>query len=240
MCQPSARPGNSNMSDRESTREYEARSRYQDPETAREYDRARFRGDSKRERKDAATKRAVVEALRRLEDIETVLDVPCGTGRMTRLLIEEGFSYTGTDVSGEMMHVARSKLEQPGNVRLVQADAAALPFPDGAFDCVVTVRFLNLIPSEARVRILEEFHRVSNGHMVAVATHLGPDSSLRRRFRALIPWLEAEPEGEESPRWAMYRDIRRAGWEEHFEVPYKYALLSRARAVCVFRKASAE
>jgi len=104
------------MTEKKDTRAYAARSRYQDSEVARDYDHIRFLRNRKRQRKDAATKEAVLEALRRLDGVETVLDLPCGTGRLTRLLIEEGFSYTGSDISAEMIDVARSKLDELGSV----------------------------------------------------------------------------------------------------------------------------
>ena len=36
-------------------------------------------------------------------------DIACGTGKMTRLLVQAGLRMTGIDVSGDMLNVARSK-----------------------------------------------------------------------------------------------------------------------------------
>jgi len=65
------------------------------------------------------------------------LDVGCGT-----LLLEErygggGRSFVGLDLTGEMIRAGQSK-KVPNVVLLIRGDAESLPFPDGAFDSVVS------------------------------------------------------------------------------------------------------
>ena len=45
---------------------------------------------------------------------ELVLDLGCGTGRMTRELASRGYDMTGVDYSAEMLDIARGKAEQEG------------------------------------------------------------------------------------------------------------------------------
>ncbi|WP_246186509.1 class I SAM-dependent methyltransferase [Methylacidimicrobium tartarophylax] len=80
---------------------------------------------------------------------QRLLDLATGSGDLLRLLerripgLEEAW---GVDVSPSMLAVARGK----GLCRLLQADALALPFPDGSFD-VVTVAFgLRNFPERGR------------------------------------------------------------------------------------------
>ncbi|HET7171050.1 MAG TPA: class I SAM-dependent methyltransferase [Gaiellales bacterium] len=62
------------------------------------------------------------------------LDLGCGEGRVARDLIAAGHSVAGVDAAPAMVEAARNA--DPGfDVHL--ADAAALPFDDGAFDLVV-------------------------------------------------------------------------------------------------------
>lgn len=76
----------------------------------------------------------------RVPDGGAVLEVACGTGRVTRILRErlpEGVRITATDLNQAMLDFARGRQpEGPGLVWRV-ADATALPFPDGSFDAVV-------------------------------------------------------------------------------------------------------
>eukprot|EP00971_Amphidinium_carterae_P123642 2448662-Amphidinium_carterae.1 len=66
-----------------------------------------------------------------------VLEVAVGTGRCFGALTKSGLikSYVGVDKVKEMIDVAQKKLQDlPFEARVLQADAAALPFPDKSFD----------------------------------------------------------------------------------------------------------
>jgi demethylmenaquinone methyltransferase/2-methoxy-6-polyprenyl-1,4-benzoquinol methylase len=58
-----------------------------------------------------------------------VLDLGCGTGRLTRLL-HERHVVVGLDVSAEMLRLAHRDVD---GAPLVRGSAFALPFPDGTF-----------------------------------------------------------------------------------------------------------
>jgi len=45
---------------------------------------------------------------------ELVLDLACGTGRMTLELAERGYDMTGVDYSPEMLDIARNEAEKRG------------------------------------------------------------------------------------------------------------------------------
>jgi ubiquinone/menaquinone biosynthesis C-methylase UbiE/ribosomal protein S18 acetylase RimI-like enzyme len=64
----------------------------------------------------------------------TALEVGCGTGVIAGEIARLGPAVTGLDRDAGMLAVARR--EAPA-VQLVQGDAHALPFPDGAFDLVL-------------------------------------------------------------------------------------------------------
>lgn len=82
-------------------------------------------------------------ALELLEEVpRRVLDVGTGTGKAARLLAERfpDADVVGVDQAEAMVAEAR---RLGGGVRYEAADAAALPFEEGAFDLVV---LLNMIP----------------------------------------------------------------------------------------------
>ncbi len=69
-----------------------------------------------------------------------VLELGCGTGRVTMPLAHEGVHVVGVDRSGEMLARARRRVgRQRRGVRpgLVRADIRALPFPDDRFPMVM-------------------------------------------------------------------------------------------------------
>lgn len=93
---------------------------------------------------------------------ERVLDVACGTGIVARLAAEqvgtEG-TVVGTDVAPDMIEVARSTPAPDGaEIEWQEADAASLPFPDGASDVVLCQMGLPFI--EDKQAALREMRRV--------------------------------------------------------------------------------
>jgi SAM-dependent methyltransferase len=105
---------------------------YAQPHVASKYEQLRFGGASGtwvnlREI-------ALVQAL--LPAGGQVLDLGCGTGRLSRALAESGYSVTGLDGSAAMLaDASRHK-----GTLLVRADAFRLPFDEQSFDCVVMLR----------------------------------------------------------------------------------------------------
>jgi SAM-dependent methyltransferase len=62
------------------------------------------------------------------------LDLCCGTGVALEPLRRLGWSVVGTDVSEDLLEVARQR-----GVEAIHAPAEALPFDDGSFDAAVSI-----------------------------------------------------------------------------------------------------
>ena len=63
-----------------------------------------------------------------------LLDVGCGTGSYAPGFSALGWDYTGVDASEDMLRRAEAK-----GVRVVRADATALPFESASFDAAVSI-----------------------------------------------------------------------------------------------------
>ena len=84
-----------------------------------------------------------------------VLDVGCGTGRLSVALAERGAKVWGVDLSKEML--ARAQIAAGRKVGLKRGSAEALPFKDGWFERVVLRLVVHLLD---RARALPELERV--------------------------------------------------------------------------------
>ena len=67
------------------------------------------------------------------------LEIGCGEGRVSRDLAERGYHVTAVDSSPTLVTYARAL---DSRAEYVVADAAALPFPDATFACVVAYNSL--------------------------------------------------------------------------------------------------
>src|SRR5438128_2838691 len=69
-----------------------------------------------------------------------VIEIACGTGIVTRILRDALPATTeiiATDLNPDMFEFAKRKFRNGENVIWQQADASALPFPNGSFDAAV-------------------------------------------------------------------------------------------------------
>ena len=89
-----------------------------------------------------------------------VLDVACGPGIVSAALARQAREVVALDITPEMLTKARARCAAAGlhNVTFREGSATELPFPDAAFDAVVTR--LSLHHFRAPVRALAEMHRV--------------------------------------------------------------------------------
>jgi SAM-dependent methyltransferase len=95
-----------------------------------------------------------------------VLEVGAGTGELWRHVDRKASALTLADFSPAMC----DRLRVVPGARVVRCDAAALPFPDGAFDTVIANHMLYHLDDPAVA--LREFARVLRpGGRVAVATN---------------------------------------------------------------------
>lgn len=114
----------------------------------------------------------VALAARALRDVprhETLLDLPCGAGRMTVELARLGFTaLVAADVSPAMLELAQARLRAAGlAVPLTLADAERLPFPDQAFDNVFCFRLFHHFPDDRlRRQVAHELCRVARRRVV--------------------------------------------------------------------------
>lgn len=146
------------------------------------------------------------------------LDVGCGTGAFTELVLDacSPAAVIAVDPSqAQIDHACRQPVAQRADFRV--ADAQALPFPDGAFDVVASALVINFIPD--RPRALAEMRRVGRpggvvaGYVWDFAAERSPTSPMRvgmRRIGAEVP----TPAGvEDSGLDAFGSLFERAGFE---------------------------
>ena len=115
------------------------------------------------------------------------LDVGCGTGAFTRLILERCSPASIVAVDPAVAQVAHAVSHRLASGNFGVADAQALPFADQAFDVAVAALVLNFVPDVPRA--IEELQRVTARHGVVAgyvwdfAAELSPTWPLRAALR---------------------------------------------------------
>jgi ubiquinone/menaquinone biosynthesis C-methylase UbiE len=145
---------------------FDPRLHYQSREVAENYDQERFASFAGRLFQRAEL-RVLSRALRVLGSEKSLLDAPCGTGRISKALLNWGFHVTCADISHEMINVAKRRLSgADGRLQFSRGSADALPFCNDAFDAVLSMRFMPHIATQQRRIMLGEMARVSRRWVV--------------------------------------------------------------------------
>ena len=167
-----------------------ARTRFSQVDVARNYPGA-FR-DHRRDRRERA---CLLAAIRSIPAGSHVLDLPCGSGRLTRLLLEAGFTVTGADVSPKMVELARqrysswratsSNYASPAEFEL--RDVMNTGYSDGQFDGVICNRlFHHFNEQSTRRAALAELRRICSGVLIVSFFNSFALDALRFRLAHMV------------------------------------------------------
>ena len=141
-----------------------AKIHYRDTAVAEGYDEARWGGV--RAPRNWMMKRAVRRALR-WTGAATILDAPCGTGRLTEPLARAGWAVVGADISGEMLDVAHRRTQGVrGAMGFLRTDLERPGVVPGAVDAALCIRFLNLLEPDRQPPILAALLETGGGTLV--------------------------------------------------------------------------
>lgn len=153
-----------------------------------EYERKRYRGADQKF-VDQREKRILRKILEKTgAGTLRVLDLPCGYGRFSRLLLDKGITLVSSDLSLYMVKRAIDKDRQVDRFSGVVADAKqGLPFKKGAFRLLLSMRFFHhLHERKVRESILREFSYVSSEWVILSYYQRNWLHSLQRKLRRRI------------------------------------------------------
>jgi ubiquinone/menaquinone biosynthesis C-methylase UbiE len=147
------------------------------------------------------------------------LDVGCGTGIFTQLIVNTASPAAVSAVDPTQVQIDRARREPIGQRADFQiADAQWLPFPDNAFDLVVSALVINFIPD--RSKALAEMRRVGRtggtvaGYVWDFADERSPGSLLRSSLHAIGIEVADLPGSADSGLDALKSLFERTGFEQ--------------------------
>jgi SAM-dependent methyltransferase len=155
-----------------------------------------------------------------------VLDVATGTGNVALRAARSGAQVTGLDLTPELLDVAAVRAAALGaEVKWIQGDAEALPFPDQSFDRVLSAFGIQFAPRhEITTRELVRVCRP--GGAIALANWT-PDGIIGQQFAILSRYLPAPPEfASPPPLWGNKRHVRDLFSTFDVELEFERAVLA--------------
>ena len=156
-----------------------------------------------------------------LRGTHTVLELGCGTGTTALKLAAHVSRMVATDLSGEMIAIAREKAaaEACHNAEFAVATPEAAPWPDGSFDAVLAFNLWHLVADRASA--LAHVHRVlkPGGVFVSKTPCLAEMNPLIRLAVPVMQFFGKAPYVAIFSAPALEREIEAAG----------FAIVERAR-----------
>jgi SAM-dependent methyltransferase len=134
----------------------------------------------------------------RISPGERVLDIACGTGNTSLVARARGAVVMGIDLTPELLAVARKRDADAGyrDITWKEGDAENLPFPDGAFDVVVSSCGLMFAPDQQKTA--NEVARVTRKHGRIAIQAWTREGGVGRMFKVTNEYV-APPSGVPSP-----------------------------------------
>ena len=158
-----------------------------------------------------------------------IIDFGCGSGNLSKTLVQNGFRVTGVDISDELLQLAKQQQDTNNKWDVYHYDGKHLPFEDNSIDAITTYGVLIYIHNdEELINTLKEFHRIlkPSGQVIAIEqatrkTIFSTDGS--KKQREITDFLQKFQQS--GLQLSHYKNIRRG----HFPLLYaiRYGLVPK-------------
>ncbi|NHC33569.1 class I SAM-dependent methyltransferase [Scytonema millei] len=86
---------------------------------------------------------------------DNILEIGCGTGKLSRLLAQRADRVTAIDLSPKMIEIAKQQSQDYANINFQVADILKWRFPVSQFDAIVSIATFHHLPLERLLPNLE-------------------------------------------------------------------------------------
>jgi len=150
-----------------------------------------------------------------------VLEIGCGTGDLTQVLLRQTSQLTAVDISPEFVEIVKERYRDTGIV-VKTSDVSHLPFNDHTFDFVTgnsVLHHLEINPALAEIRRV-----LKPGGMMAFAepNMLNPHIAIQKNIRWIKRVLGDSPDETAFIRWKLKKNIILAGFRNIVVRPFDF------------------
>jgi ubiquinone/menaquinone biosynthesis C-methylase UbiE len=115
----------------------------------------------------------------------TLLDMPCGTGKLGAALCGYPVKIVAADLSLQMMVLASAEYSPGKLLGFMRFDARNIPLGAGSIDHIVCLRLFHRLPYDVRAKVLKEFRRIVKSSLIVSYSYISPFQTLRNSIRRL-------------------------------------------------------
>ena len=111
---------------------------------------------------------AITERIYKEGELGDVVEFGCGAGYFTRALAKNARQVIATDLSDEMLNMARIHLQGFPNITIRKANCEDTSFPSERFDAVFIANLIHVVDNP--IKVLQESHQIlrDKGLLLAV------------------------------------------------------------------------
>jgi ubiquinone/menaquinone biosynthesis C-methylase UbiE len=160
---------------------------------------------------------AILTRLSEEQDLGDCVEFGCGTGYFTRAVAGQARHLIATDLSDQMLEVARTQLSDLSNVTIQKEDCAHTDFPAESFDSVLMVNLIHVM--DDALPCLQESYRIlrSGGSLIVVdftGYRLALSKTAQLVWKSLKRWgLPRRHEKHDLSPEELVRLVERAGFK---------------------------
>jgi ABC-2 type transport system ATP-binding protein len=134
------------------------------------------------------TLQAITERLSEEGDLGDVIEFGCGGGYFTQAIAANARQVIATDLSDEMLGMARTHLQGFPNITIQKADCEDTSFPSERFDTVFIANVIHVVDNPIKV-LQEGYQIVKDGGLLLVVDFTAYGMKWYERMRLAIRYL---------------------------------------------------
>jgi ubiquinone/menaquinone biosynthesis C-methylase UbiE len=133
---------------------------------------ARTYGDDQNYVIGKAIQQLIIQQLSEEHDLGDVIEFGCGTGYFTQTIAKKAKNVLATDLSDEMLEIAKIQLQKFRNITVQRINCEATSFPSERFDTVFMANVIHIVANP--IKVLQESHQIlRNGGLLLIADFTG-------------------------------------------------------------------
>jgi len=117
-----------------------------------------------------AIQQTLMEKLSNESALGELIEFGCGAGFYTKVIAGNASQVIATDLSDEMLSIARTQLKDCQNVIVEKADCEKPDFPDGKFDSVFMANLVHVIENPS-IALQESYRILKDGGLLLVISY---------------------------------------------------------------------